>query len=113
MRGDKIFVVYGVHGGRPDDVYFGSFRTQDEAGLAIARLRAKEMNGSNWASVYHDRGFVIREQVVETDFEIPPRPMPRDRFCARASAEEGAGGRIHVEVFERTPPGLVQRARYR
>lgn len=112
MRGDWIFLVYGVHAGRPEDVYFGSFRTRSEADAKIARLQKTEMHGANWAANYHNRGFVIRERVVETDFEIPPRPKPRDRFCARATAEEGVVGRIQVEVLERTPQGFMERARY-
>lgn len=112
MRGDRIFLVYGVHGGRAKDVYFGSFRTRSEAEAAVSRLQAKEMHDANWAANYHDQGFVIRERVVETDFEIPSRPKPRDRFCARVTAEEGRVGRIHVEVLERTSQGLVERARY-
>lgn len=112
MRGDRIFLVYGVHGGRPEDMYFGSFRTRSEAESAIVRLQTKEMHGTNWAADYHDRGFVVRERAVETDFEIPPRPKPRDRFCVRTTAEEGIAGRLNVEVLERTPQGLVDRARY-
>mgnify|MGYP003527153787 FL=1 len=112
MQGDRIFLVYGVHGGRHEDVYFGSFRTRGEAEVEIARLQSREMHGANWAATYHDRGFVIRERVVETDFEIPLRPKPRDRFCARATEEEGLVGRIQVDVFERTQRGLVERARY-
>lgn len=112
MRGDWIFLVYGVHAGRPEDVYFGSFRTRSEAEAKIALLQEKEMHGANWAANYHNRGFVIRERAVETDFEIPPRPKPRDRFCARATTEEGVVGRIQVEVLERTPQGFVERARY-
>lgn len=68
MRGDRIFLVYGVHGGRPGEMYFGSFRTRAEADAEIARLRTWEMHGTNWAAMYHDRGFVIREQMVDTDF---------------------------------------------
>src|SRR5690349_8606140 len=112
MRGDKIFLVYGVHGGRAEDVYFGSFRTRDEANAVILGFQARQMNGANWAATYHNRGFVIREREVETDFEIPTRPTPRDRFCARATAQEGVVGRIQVEVLERTPAELVERARY-
>ncbi|MBD8527419.1 hypothetical protein [Pseudomarimonas arenosa] len=110
MRGGSIFLVYGVHGGRPNDVYFGSFRTREDAEEAIARLHAKEMHGANWAAKHHDQGFVIRELVVETDFEVPQRPKPRDRFCAHA--KEGSVGCAQVEVFERTPQGLEERARY-
>ena len=112
MQGDRIFLVYGVHGGRHKDVNFGSFRTRGEAEVEIARLQSREMHGANWAATYHDRGFVIRERVVETDLEIPLRPKPRDRFCARATEEEGLVGRIQVDVFERTQRGLVERARY-
>ena len=112
MQGDRIFLVYGVHGGRHKVVNFGSFRTRGEAEVEIARLQSREMHGANWAATYHDRGFVIRERVVETDFEIPLRPKPRDRFCARATEEEGLVGRIQVDVFERTQRGLVERARY-
>lgn len=112
MRGDKIFLVYGVHAGRAEDVYFGSFRTRSEAEEAIARLQTRDMHGTNWAANYHNRGFAIRERVVEVDFEIPSRPKPRDRFCVRTTAEEGLAGRIQVEVLERTPQGFVERARY-
>jgi hypothetical protein len=112
MRNDRIYLVYGIHGGRPKDVYFGSFRTRSEAEVAIDRLQAKEMHGANWAANYHDGGFVIRERVVETDFEIPQRPKPRDRFCTRTSAVEGLVGCIDVEVLERTPQDFVVRARY-
>lgn len=112
MRGDKIFLVYGVHRGRANDVYLGSFRTRDEADATISLLHARAMNGANWAATYHNRGFVILEREVDTDFEIPARPAPRDRFCARTNAQEGVSDCIHVEVLERTPLELAQRARY-
>lgn len=112
MRGDPLFLVYGVHAGRPEDVCFGSFRTRSDAEEAIARLQAKEMHGTSWAARYHNRGFVVRERLVDVDFEIPSRPKPRDRFCVRATAEEGSVGRIQVEVLERTARGFVERARY-
>lgn len=112
MRGDTIFMVYGVHAGRAEDTYFGAFRTRSEAEAEIAQLRARTMHGANWAATYHDRGFAVRERTVDTDFEIPPQPKPRDRFCVRATEEEGLAARIRVEVFERTPRGLLERARY-
>jgi hypothetical protein len=34
------------------------------------------VNGRNWAEQYHNSGFIIREVVVETDFEVPTRPAP-------------------------------------
>src|SRR3954468_3925774 len=52
----------GFAGCCAEDVYFGTFRTREEAEAAIPRLREK--HGENWAVRYHDRGFVIREARV-------------------------------------------------
>lgn len=79
MRGDVVYRLYGVHEGREKDTFFGAFRTVDEAQTEIAKLVTREMNGRNWAELYHDRGFVVREVVVDTDFEIPAEPKPRDK----------------------------------
>lgn len=57
MRGDTVYRIYGVHEGRPDDTFFGAFRTVPEAEAEIAKLQAKEMGGRNWAAQCHDRGF--------------------------------------------------------
>jgi hypothetical protein len=86
MRGDTVFRIYGVHRGRDKDCYFGTFRTLAQAIAKVEVLRAKEMHGANWARQYHDQGFVIREAVVETDFEIPSRPKPRDKYFATQTA---------------------------
>jgi hypothetical protein len=83
MRGDLVYRIYGIHEGREKDYFFGAFRTVDEAEAEIAKLRVREMNGRNWAEQYHNGGFVTRETVVQTDFEIPPRPKPRDRYFVR------------------------------
>lgn len=107
MRGDIVYCVYGVQAGRDEDVYFGAFRTVVEAEAEIEKLRAREMNGRNWAERYHDRGFVIREVVVETDFEIPTRPAPRDKYFVKLAAKTGPPGTWSttlVDVFRRNVP---------
>jgi hypothetical protein len=66
------------------------------------------MNGRNWAEQYHNRGFVIRETAVETDFEIPPRPKPRDRYFVRNTPKQnrpGTWASTIVEVFRREGAG--------
>ncbi len=92
MRGDIIYRVYGVHEGREEDVHFGAFRTVREAHAEVDQLAARERDGGNWASRYHNKGFVIREVVVDTDFENPSRPKPRDRYCVKASAKPNRPG---------------------
>jgi catechol 2,3-dioxygenase-like lactoylglutathione lyase family enzyme len=104
MRGDVVDRIYGVHEGRETDTFFGAFRTVAEAEAEIAELRAREMNGRNWMEQYHNRGFVIREAVVQTDFEIPPRPKSRDRYFVRDTRKDHQPGPIAstiVEIFRR------------
>lgn len=104
MRGDIMYRVYGVHEGRETDSFFGAFRTVQEAQAQVDQLDAKVMNGRNWANQYHNRGFVIREVVVETDFEIPSRPKPRDKYYVKGSAKPNRPGTWDstiVEVFRR------------
>ncbi len=108
MRGDVVYRVYGLHEGREKDSFFGAFRTVAEAEAEIAKLRVREMNGRNWAEQYHNRGFVVRETVVQTDFEFPPRPKPRDRYFVRATRKEyqpGAWAGSVVAVFRRAESG--------
>jgi hypothetical protein len=108
MRGDVVYRIYGVHEGRAKDCFFGAFRTRAEAEAEIANLVTREMNGGNWAEQYHDRGFVIREAIVQTDFEIPPRPKPRDRYFVRGTRKENRPGTwpsTVVEVFRRASAG--------
>ena len=110
MRGDTVFRVYGVHTGRAKDNFFGAFRARARAEEEIAKLLQREMHGANWAARYHDRGFEIREVTVETDFEIPSRPKPRDRYFAREIPIETSPNHWNtsrIEVFERTPDGLA------
>jgi hypothetical protein len=115
MRGDIIFRVYGVHAGRAADSCFGAFRTRAEAEARIAELAAKVMDGESWAARYHNQGFVIREQVVSTDFEIPARPKPRDKYVARTTAKPNGPGvwdSTVVEVLRRNGPALERVAEY-
>ncbi len=100
MRGDVIFRVYGIHGGRETDAYFGAYYSREKAEAAVVKLAAQ-----NWAA-RHDKGFVIREHVVETDFEIPSRSKPRDRYLVRDTNRSKASGEwvsSLVEVFRRLP----------
>jgi hypothetical protein len=63
------------------------------------------MHGRNWAEQYHNRGFVSRETVVETDCEIPSQPKPRNRYAIRGTPKPNGPGIIDstvVEVFRRT-----------
>lgn len=104
MRGDVIFCIYGVHAGREKDSYFGCSRSFQEASAKVEVLDAREMDGESWARRYHNKGFVIREVVVDSDFEIPPRPAPRQRFCIDTTAKPNQPGTWDssiVEVFDR------------
>jgi len=105
MRGDVVYRVYALHEGREKDYFFGTFRSTSEANAEIAKLSAREMNGRNWAEQYHNRGFVIREAVVDTDFEIPSHPKPRDKYAikdSRKANRPGTWDTTIVEVFRRT-----------
>jgi hypothetical protein len=101
MRGDIVHRVYGVHRGRADDTFFGAFRTLAEATARIDELEAKE--DGTWAPRYHDRGFAIRPFAVDTDFEIPPLPTPRDRYVVRTTP---AGRSFQIDVLRRGIAGL-------
>lgn len=108
MRGDIVYRIYGVHESREKDTFLGAFGTVAKAEAEMASLRVRDMNGRNWAEQYHNRGFVIRETVVETDFEIPPSPKPRDRYFVRGTQKEYRPGTIDgtvVEVFRRADAG--------
>ncbi len=108
MRGDVVYRVYGLHEGREKEYFFGAFRSVAEAEEEIAKLRAREMNGRNWAEQYHNHGFIIREVVVATDFEIPSEPKPRDRYAVKGSPKANGPGIIDstiVEVFRRGGAG--------
>ena len=106
MRGDIVYHVYGVHAGRDEDVYLGAFRTLFEAEAEIEKLKAREMNGRNWAEQHHNNGFIIREVVVETDFEIPTRPAPRDKYLSSSprTPYQGHGTRLSSMYFAGTHP---------
>jgi hypothetical protein len=104
MRGDIVYRVYGVHEGREKEFFFGAFCSVAEAESQIGRLREREMNGRNWAEQYHNRGFVIRQTAVDTDFEVPSSPKPRDRYFVkgtRKANQPGTWDSTIVEVFRR------------
>jgi hypothetical protein len=92
MRGDVVFRVYGVHEGRSEDSCFWAYRTRVEAEAEIEQLLSKELGGQNWAQRYHNRGFVVREHIVTTDFEFPSRPSPRERYVVSTSPKPNARG---------------------
>jgi len=115
MRGDVVYRVYGLHAGRAEDVFFGAFRSHTEADEEIVRLAARQMGGENWAARHHDQGFAVRAHIVDTDFVIPTRPKPRDRYVIKASDkpnEAGAWSSTLVDVFLRVGAGLEPMCSY-
>jgi len=110
MRGDIVYRVYGLHEGREKDHYFGTFRSRSEADEQVATLCATEMHGKNWAQQYHNRGFVVRETVVDVAFEIPTSAKPRDRYVVKGSPkpnQPGTWDSTVVEVFRRTESSVA------
>jgi hypothetical protein len=100
VRGDIVFRVYGRHEGREADSFFGAFRSRAEAEAEVGKLTAKTMDGGNWAAQYHNRGFVIREHAVSTDFEVPGLPKPRDKYAVKVSARPNRPGTWDSTVVE-------------
>jgi len=99
MRGDIVFRVYGLHEGRSNDsFFFCAFRSRSDAEAEIAKLAEKTMHGGNWAAQYHNRGFVIREHAVSTDFELPPLPKPRDKYIVKTSPWRAPNARAPVAM---------------
>jgi hypothetical protein len=100
MRGDVVYRVYALHKGREKDYYFGAFRSVADAEAEVERLRTREMDGANWAEQHHNKGFVIREFVVETNFSIPPLPKPRDKYAVRGTRKPNQPGTIDSTIVE-------------
>jgi hypothetical protein len=98
MRGDIVHSIYGVHTGREADVHFGTFRTVAEAEAAIARMHTQYER--SWHEQHHNRGFVIREVVVETDFEIPQLPKPRDKYVAQGTPKPNRPGTWNSTIVQ-------------
>ena len=92
MRGDSVYRVYGLHEGRTKDQCLGTFRSRTEAEAEIVKLHSREMHGRNWAARYHNRGFIVRETIVDTDFEIPSQPKPRDKYAVQCSSKPNQPG---------------------
>lgn len=94
---------------------FGAFRSRADAEEKIAELHAREMNGENWARSYHDEGFVVREAIIDTDFEVPALPKPRDKWALRTttvSSGPSSWPSTRVEVCLRDTDGLKPVASY-
>lgn len=111
MRGDRVWRVYGMHRGRAKDIGLGTFRTREAAQACVEELQSRRMHGRNWARAYHDRGFDIREVEVDTDFEVPGLPKPRDRYWVRTAELPNPGfiSSTAVEVRERQQDGASRR----
>lgn len=110
MRGDIVFGVYGTHEGRAQDSFFGTFLTRVAAEARAQQLAANEV----WARESHNRGIVVREIVVDTDFEIPSLPKPRDKWAVeivQLSAPE-TWPTVDVKVFRRDAHGHTPVATY-
>lgn len=115
MRGDVVFRIYGLHEGREADTFFGAFRSRAEADARIAELAARTMYGENWAARCHNRGFVIREHAVSTEFEVPSRPKPRDKYLVKTTArpnQPGTWDSTVVEVLRRNGAALERVGEY-
>lgn len=104
MRGDIVYHIFAKHQGRAEDMFFGAFSTLEEAQHEVAALRERKMDGKNWAARYHDKGFEIRTANVDTDFEIPPRPTPREKYMVKTTPKPNGPGRwdyTTVDVYQR------------
>jgi hypothetical protein len=108
MRGAIVHSVYGVHEGRETDTHFGTYRTLAEAEASIERLLDRRER--DWQEQYHNRGFVIRQVVVENDFQIPPLPKPRDKYVAQGTAKPNRPGTWDSTIVQisRRVPGSAQ-----
>lgn len=78
MKGDIIYEIWGVKKDREKDSYFGAHPTPQAAEAEIAETKLRWTHSGGW-DTYHD-DFVIREKIVNTDFVIPSKPTPRDRY---------------------------------
>lgn len=90
MKGDIVYHILGIHEGRTDDTNFGTFQTHHEAESEISKLR--KLHGPIWEERYHNRGFVIRKSIVDTDFQIPELPKPRDKYFAKGAPKANRPG---------------------
>jgi hypothetical protein len=104
MRGDIIYEIYGMHKGREDDTFLVTFKTLKEAQAEVEKLQTRETDGQNWAARYHNKGFAIREKIVDTDFEIPLKPKPRDKYFIKTTPKPNKAGTWNstiVDVYRR------------
>lgn len=95
----KIYEVRSI--GRDNGkVYdWGARKSYDEAVLLLEERFGEKHK--EWAERHHSRWWI--EEIDTTDcFNIPSKPMPRDRFSTRVhdvQAEGGYGGTLEVEIL--------------
>jgi hypothetical protein len=117
MRGEIVYRVYAVSERREAEHFLGVFRSRADAQAEIAELSAWGSNGHASSQESRRECFAIREALVDTDFEIPSLPKPRDRVFAKGSFRTNPAdiwGSTLVEVFARTssPHGLEKLCEY-
>lgn len=117
MRGDIVYRVYGVALRREAERFVGAFRSRADAEAEIAKLNAWHSSGHHLSQESSSGPFVIRDAIVDTDFEIPSLPKPRERFFVSGSFRANPAhtwGSTLVEVFARTnsPSGLEKLCEY-
>ena len=90
-----IYEVRAQHGDRVHS--FGAARTRDEAEQKLAAARAQVAT----AGGHNDRYWI---EEIDTDgmFEVPSRPVPRERFTTRVTptSPEGAWRTVRVEIMD-------------
>lgn len=91
MIGDVIYEVFGVKAGRDKDSYFHAYNTRTEAEAQVQKLKEREWGAEKNYTAYHD-DFEIREVTVNTDFVVPSKPTPRERYTVRTSAIKNKPG---------------------
>src|ERR1700743_800626 len=98
MRGDIIYEVWAIgtesKTGEPKDTVFNTARTREEAEAKQAALLGETDwagTGKSYKAYWDD--FVIREKAIDTDFEIPSKPMPREKYYH--STEKVDNGKGH------------------
>ena len=81
-----------------------------DAKAAIDRLHST--HGENWVKKYHNQGFAIRDAIVETDFQVPSLPKPRDKYLVKGVPkpnQPGTWDSTVVQVLRRIQNGELER----
>lgn len=104
MRGDTLYEVWGVQTGREKNVCFNTYKTREEAEQKIVELKQDDWAGTGkpWTA-YHDE-FKIRIRTVETNFELPSLPTPREQYTITmevvSSARKGTWNSTLIHVLK-------------